>query len=333
MNNSLSDLLDGMDDGFADSQPFCNEGATVMTKDSVGRDSLATKDSIKSPMRKKAGTLKKTKRGHKKKDAKADQQLEEPSSEHLLSGLLSSPQKSKKKMNDDCMTVSTMDSVHREKHSSKPKSKRGGKKKSSSNNDSGSNLEAGLSDLLCDDDDDAPSTSHKRVPRECGTVSTLDSVERHKQQGSGGSGNSSKATSRSKRGGRRSSGNGNSLSLNGGPPPAHPPSLSGALDKLGGRPKDFGRQADDADTFCGLGTVGESELAKAPLHKSPKSSKSPRKAKIAVPSPRSRASSNAAAAAPKPFMNMNNDDDDDSEEEEDLFEGFGANPFRMPTYL
>ena len=327
MNNSLSDLLDGMDDGFADSQPFCNEGATVMTKDSIG-----------SPTKKKAGTLKKTKRGHKKKDAKADQQSEEPSSEHLLSGLLSSPQKSKKKMNDDCMTVSTMDSVHREKNSSKPKSKRGGKKKSSSTNDSSSNLETGLSDLLCDaegDDDDAPSSSHKRVPRECGTVGTLDSVERHKHQGigGGGGGSSSKATSRSKRGGRRSSGNANSLSLNGGPPPAHPPSLTGALNKLGGRPKDFGRQADDADTFCGLGTVGESELAKAPLHKSPKSSKSPRKAKIAVPSPRNRASGNAAAAAPKPFMNMNNDDDDDSEEEEDLFEGFGANPFRMPTYL
>ena len=323
LNNSLSDLLEGTDDKV---QAFDHDGATIVTKDSMS-----------SPMKKKTV---KNKRGSKKKKASKSTVPQEPSHESSLSELLSSPKKgtskshenslsqllsspSKSPRRNDCMTVVTMDSMGHKDKQVKRKSKRGGKKKNSSNNnnnnDSKGNLESSLSDLLGDaeddDYDDAP--GQNRLPRESGTVSTLDSMERHRQGG-----NSGKSPTR--RGGKRNVGGDNSLSLFGGPAPTAPPvSLGGALGKLGGRPKDFGRQADDNDTFCGLGTVGESELKKAPLHKTTKAT-SPLRAKV---------NRVKAVHAPKPAFTMSNDGDDDSEEEEDLFEGFGANPFRKPTYL
>lgn len=88
------------------------------------------------------------------------------------------------------------------------------------------------------------------------------------------------------------------------------PDLGSALGRLDA-PKDFGRDEDDADTFCGLGTVGDNEAPhlKSKIVKSPSSGKS------------SKAKRTNAMMMPK---------DDSDSEEEDLFESFDSNPFRMP---
>ena len=188
-----------------------------------------------------------------------------------------------KTSNDDVGTVATMDSME-EKAKKKKKSKRGGKKKDMNK------LSASLSDLLVDEEeeDDEPRIS---TPAESLTVNTLDSME----------GKYGQKEKKSKRGGKKKK--------------KEPTSLGSVLNKLDG-PKDYGRDSDDNDTFCGLGTVGEKELRKL--------SNSPKKTKIVSP----------LRSTPQPFSMMRmGDDDSDEDEEEDLFQGFDNNPFRKPSYL
>ena len=332
MNSSLSDLLNGVGDDF--DQPLCKEGSTIMTKDSMG-----------SPQKSKL-LIKKSKRAVSRK--KKDDEGSENPLENSLSNLLEScavhddshsgTSHGKRRTAKESPTVETMDSVQKAKRSSvggdssKSNSRRGAKKTPSSRQSS--SLETSLSDLLTDPnesdgDDDDKVAQRRRVPRESGT---LDSIQRH-HKSSSGSGSGSGTNVRSKRGGKRGSeitGNGNNLSLTGGPAPCGM-SLGGALDKLGGKPKDFGRQADDNDTFCGLGTVGEMEMKKAPLSK-----QSPRKDKVGGGSSSSKGKVAVAplfggkkqVAAPKPFMSLSSNNDDSDSDEDDLFQAFGANPFR-----
>lgn len=365
MNNSLSDLLESMDGDFngnnndaAAFSPFCKEGETVMTKDSLGgtwqsfgtpQDSAEVSPKKKLPAKKKA-----TKRGAKKKDKKA---AAEGAEEHGAGGGLSLgntlshlPDAQRHHHGADAPTVATMDSVqNKHKGNGKsPRSRRGGKRNTVNKNrnsiNNSSSLETSLSEMLHDpdqddDDDDDNDFAPVRHPRESGTVDTLDSAQRHKYNSTGSGG-------RTKRGSKR----GGDLSLTGGPAPhalgggaaGAGGCLAGALDKLGGKPRDFGRQADDNDTFCGLGTVGERELRKQPLSKQSPTRKNNNgggsgsggkaKSKVILPSPSSSGGKKKSTPpAPKPFMMcLSNDDDDDSEEEEDLFQDFGANPFRTP---
>lgn len=355
MNNSLSDMLGGVDQGSPQSK--AKEGNTLCTQDSIRRS-----------------TVKKSKRGTKKDSSKKSITLlsseEECNMDNSLSDLLNfggmsppttfkdgltmtthtmdSIDKSKKKVsslkkgmrsrkkpeknadldsslsdmlaNDDeprnnvreSISVSTKDSIQRDKVK---KSKRFGKTEATSKK---VNLENSLSDLLEDEDDDDDDALSRCRARESLTVSTKDSIQQEKEKAS------SALKKLSKRGGKRSENkvSSTSLSLRGGPAPA-PPSLGSSLSKLGGNPRDFGRKADDDDTFCGLGTVGEAELTRGS-----KSSNSPKKVKIAVPPLKSK-----LKAVPSPFM-MSSNDNSDSDDEEDLFQGFsGSNPFRMPSYL
>ena len=235
------------------------------------------------------------------------------------------------KVKDSC-TISTQDSLQKKE---KKSSKRGGKKSKSKKTTS---LEASLSNLSMDDVEsptkqtDAPTvaTADSRVQkekksrrgakkkaladletsltelltdeeepesptvRESFTVSTLDSLDKNALSG------------RSRRGAKKSS------------------NLGSVLGKLEG-PKDFGRDCDDNDTFCGLGTVGEKELAK-----SPKSRKSPGVKKTKIVSPRQKKYSGGGGAAV--FGNMMMPSNDSDSEEEDLFESFESNPFRVPYH-
>jgi hypothetical protein len=218
-----------------------------------------------------------------------------------------------------------MDSIsHKDKKACPTKKSKRGSKKTEEKTKKTS-LENSLSDMLIDDDDDDEPRSQAK---ESLTVSTKDSLQREKEKSS-----SPHLKKSSKRGGKRSSSSKNedpttSLSLKGSPAPA-PPTLGATLSKLGGPQRDFGRHADDNDTFCGLGTVGEKELARG-SHASKPNTLSPKKTKIIAPPPVVKP---RVQAMPSPFM-MSSNDDSDSEDEEDLFQGFsGSNPFRMPSYL
>ena len=322
LNCSLSDLLQSVDAEFE--QPICVEGATIMTKDSIG-----------SPQKNKI-SAKTSRRASTRKKSKEDSGIAHPL-ENSLSNLLECDDdklsnkhhqqgSTKRRTVQQSPSVETMDSVHKAKSSNsngdKAKSRRGGKKTTTSTSTS---LESSLSSMLNDpensDDDDDDKPKGPRVPRESGTI---DSVQRHTK-----SNGCSSSSGRSKRGGKKET-HSNSLSLMCGPPPSNGLSLAGALDKLGGKPKDFGRQADDNDTFCGLGTVGEMEMKKAPLSKqSPRKDKISGKAKVTVsPAFGGTKKKTAATSVPKAFIMSS--DDDDSDEEEDLFQSFGANPFRTP---
>jgi hypothetical protein len=149
------------------------------------------------------------------------------------------------------------------------------------------NLRTSLTDMLVLDDDDSDDDPGFDA-KDCMTVSTMDSIERQKDK----SGSSTKRSS--KRGTKK---------------PA--PSLGSTLGTLGGKQRDFGRHADDNDTFC-----GEAE---------PKSKSAPKNTK---PAPLMKAKPKTMAS---PFMMPSNDDSDS--DEEDLFEDFSGasnNPFRKP---
>jgi hypothetical protein len=178
-------------------------------------------------------------------------------------------------------TLATQDSIGNKKSSTTTKTsstKRGGKK---NNNGSSSNLETSLNDLLRDPD--ASSDEEDEDDRQ----PAFRSVPKHN---------------------------------NTTPTPTFvkaPPSLSGKLQRLGGGRPDFGRDADDNDTFCGLGTVSEMEMKKAPISRNSPKRNQP-KGKVALPQ----------------YNQRRRTDDDDDDSDEDLFENFGgANPFRMPSYL
>lgn len=171
-------------------------------------------------------------------------------------------------------------------------------------------LLAGL-DVDSDDDDDDPS------------IMTKDSIEKTKKK---------KKTKESKtKDGKKKKKKKDGLSLKGGPTPM---SLGGALDKLGGpslKQKDFGRGLDDNDTFCGLGTVDEKELSKAPIHGDSKAPNSPKKVKTQK---RDQVAKKKISAVPSAFNGGFGGGDDSDSDEEDLFaDDFGGkNPFQMPSY-
>jgi hypothetical protein len=149
------------------------------------------------------------------------------------------------------------------------------------------NLRTSLTDMLVIDDDDSDDEPRRGSKDNCMTVSTMDSMQKGKDK--------SGTKRSSKRGSKK---------------PA--PSLGSTLGSLGGKKKDFGRHADDNDTFC-----GEAE---------PKSSSSAKNTKIAAPLMQPKKKSMAS-----PFMMPSNDDSDS--DEEDLFEDFSGasnNPFRKP---
>jgi hypothetical protein len=223
-----------------------------------------------------------SKRGGKKNIANAKSDLE-----RSLSGLDFDDENicNLKTVPSDCHTVSTMDSIDKEKSSSKPL-KRGGKK---INVQGKSDLERSLSGLNLEDDN---FYNTAKEGNDVQTVSTMDSLHREKS-----------ATKQSKRGGKKSD-----LSS------SHQPyekvrsaSLTVSLSKLGGPPRDFGRKADDNDTFCDDGGKGEifKRKVEAPLI--------------------------------QPFImksSTTTDNDDSDSEDEDLFSGFpGTNPFRLATHL
>jgi hypothetical protein len=360
MNSSLSDMLGGVDQGSP--QPKVKEGNTLATQDSIRKSSVKkSKRGTKKESSKKDKTLLSPEDDGNMENSLSDllncgmsyptKKIDELSSTtHTMDSIVHSKKKESKvtkskrsgtkaegstKKNldsslsdmfaNDCddeprsqvkesVGVSTKDSIQRDKIK---KSKRSGKKPEETTKKA--NLENSLSDLLDGDDDDDDDEEPRSRARESLTVSTKDSIQREPEKAS------SLLKKASKRGGKRteSKEGSTSLSLRGGPAPA-PPSLGSTLGKLGGHPRDFGRQADDDDTFCGLGTVGESELARGT---GKNSSNSPKKTKIALPPVKA-----FMKAAPSPFM-MSSNDNSDSEDEEDLFQGFsGSNPFRMPSY-
>ena len=186
------------------------------------------------------------------------------------------------KVCNDCQIVSTMDSIDKEKSFSKPL-KRGGKKNSLQGK---SDLEKSLSDLDAEDDNKFNATS--KIANDCHTVSTMDSLHREKSSG------------KAKRGGKKAE----VVSSQQPCDKKKPASLSSSLSKLGGPPRDFGRQADDNDTFCDV-------------------SNETSKGKVAVPHIQPFMKSSA-------FTSNGDSDSDD----EDLFASFpGNNPFRLATHL
>jgi hypothetical protein len=267
MNTSLSNMLEGME---LSPKAKSKESLTIATKDSI---------------RKKARDIKQSKRGAKK----GMPGLEENSLEQSLSDLM--------KMNScvkatpkESMSVFTTDSLGKKtKEGSTPKrSKRGGKK--SENGD----MERSLSDLLCDENERESATSATGKPTESPTVHTMDSIQREKMD----------ARKTSKRGGKKPV----SSSLDGiNSCKKTSTSLSSTLGKLGGPPKDFGRHADDNDTFCDAPT-----------------------SKMAAPPSTLRGSGKVSSS-----FGPTTEDTSDSDGDEDLFASFsgGSNPFRLPTYL
>lgn len=240
---------------------------TVSTMDSIDREKCFNRSS---------------KRGGKKNVANGKSDLE-----RSLSGLDFDDENicNLKTVPSDCHTVSTMDSIDKERSSSKPL-KRGGKK---INVQGKSDLERSLSGLNLEDDNFYNTT---KEGNDVQTVSTMDSLHREKS-----------ATKQSKRGGKK-----NDLSSSQQPyEKVRSASLTVSLSKLGGPPRDFGRQADDNDTFCDDGGKGEifKRKVEAPLI--------------------------------QPFImksSTTTDNDDSDSEDEDLFSGFpGTNPFRLATHL
>ena len=166
--------------------------------------------------------------------------------------------------------------IRAEKDTSRRKSRRRGKKKESSA--AVTTRENGLSDrvsglFLDHEEDDDTHTSHSNTSLSLSSSSSRSSKNSSERASKGGS-------------------------------------LSASLEKLGGPPKDYGRQADDNDTFCGLGTVGENEMKKTAL-----SSAAGR--------------SHPASRVPTTnFSSMFSSHDSEDSDEDDIFEGFGINPFR-----
>jgi hypothetical protein len=267
LERSLSEILSESDDE-CNQKFFPKDCATASTMDSMQREKPTKKTS---------------KRGGKKNAI-----LEKSDLERSLSGLDLEDDKDSKKISKDCMTVSTMDSIQRDKSTTKPL-KRGGKKPGSHDK---SDLERSLSGLSFDGDKEK--IQH---PIDCQTVSTMDSMNREK------------ITSRpSKRGSKKQDVNAFQS-----PFEKTKPSLGSTLNKLGGPPRDFGRQADDNDTFCGQGDDTASphsgSALSAPHQKSLKQS------------------------SLKQSKDLGGNDDSDSDDD-DLFASFpGNNPFRLPTYL
>jgi hypothetical protein len=268
MNTSLSDMLDGME---LSPKAKSKESLTIATKDSIRKKASAS-------------AIKLSKRGAKK----GMPGLEENSLEHSLSDLMNTKSYVKASPKES-MSVFTTDSLGKKpKEGSTPKrSKRGGKR--SENGD----MERSLSDLLCDENERESTTNATGKARESLTVNTMDSIQREKMDG----------RKTSKRGGRKptpSSSDGSSCKK-------MSTTLSSTLGKLGGPPKDFGRHADDNDTFCDAPT-----------------------SKMAAPPSTLRGSGKLTS----PF-GPTNEDTSDSDDDEDLFASFsgGSNPFRLPTYL
>jgi hypothetical protein len=323
-NTSLS-MLRSLDSGR---RAAVKEGNTLATEDSLTRNHNSSSDL----------GVQKTRRGAKRETSNARGMLDpvpdnRGSPENSLSDLFSVNSGDYLFTSGDkkeSATVSTRDSlVKKESFSASQKlgSRRGGKKSDPipDKTPKRADLERSLSDLLVDDDDDEDDESGRHSSRESLTIVTKDSLQKAKEN------TNSKANS--KRGGRKVTRSyskedlSSSLGLRGCPAP--PPSLSASLGRLGGAPKDYGRQADDNDTFCGLGTVGEKELARG----SPKNNvASPTKTKITMAPTRSKLVNHAL---PSPFARSSNNDDSDSDDE-DLFQGFSGasnNPFRMPAHL
>ncbi len=265
LERSLSGL--GFDnENEANSKRVPKDCQTVSTMDSIEREKCVNRPS---------------KRGGKKNVANGKSDLEQS-----LSGLHFDDDNicNLKTVASDCHTVSTMDSIDKEKSSSKPL-KRGGKK---INVQGKSDLERSLSGLNFEDDKLYNTANEENDVQ---TVSTMDSIHREKS-----------APKQSKRGGKK-----NDLSSSQEPyEKVRHASLTLSLSKLGGPPRDFGRHADDNDTFCDDGGKGETSKRRvqAPLI--------------------------------QPFMKSTTttDNDDSDSEDEDLFAGFpGTNPFRLATHL
>lgn len=287
-------------------------------------DSLTRKNSGRSSTSSRRGT---------KKDTSKNGMLSalddsRSNMEASLSDLFSFPSKDQlhsSGINREGATVGTVDSMARKNtleksfngNASQKISRRGGKK-----SPNGSDLEKSLSDLLLDDEEDERGNDK---PQQGMSVMTKDSIVKEK---------SSESRNSSKRGGRKLIRSYSKEDLaptlalgrdvrGGGGGGEKVPSLHSSLGRLGGPKRDFGRQADDNDTFCGMGTVGEKELQRG----SPHGASSPTKTKISMP----MRTKTIVRAMPSPFMNRDEDSDSD---DEDLFKGFSGannNPFRMPV--
>ena len=251
------------------------------TKESL---TIATKDSIRKT---KTTTAKQSKRGAKK----GMPGLEESSMEHSLSDLMNITSTSFKSTPKESVSVFTTDSIgKKQKEGSTPKrSKRGAKK--SENSD----MERSLSDLLSDESELEAVQASGMKTKESPTVHTVDSIQREKM-----------VQKPSKRGGKKP----DSCSSKKAPP------LSATLGKLGGPPKDFGRQADDNDTFCAPPGSGDGPLS--------------HRTKLAAPTLRG-----GGGGGSKPSSSFGLTEDNSDSDDEDLFASFsgGSNPFRLPTYL
>lgn len=207
---------------------------------------------------------------------------------------------------------------------------------------------------LDEDDDDIDRSENK-------SIMTKDSLEKNKKPAenkkpTGTSSSKSKKGSKKKVGGSSSGGGGLSLGA--------------SLQKIAGPSlsrKDFGRGADDNDTFCGLGTVGEKEMAKSPFSKeAPTAAASPTKVKTVkrsqvTPPSKSSSSKNSSkntedstppsstlsssknktknnttslSSPGSMFQRRQNDDDsedDDDPDNDQFFEKFDSNPFKMSS--
>lgn len=264
LERSLSGLAFD-DENEGNTRRVAKDCQTVSTMDSIDREKSSSRT---------------TKRGGKKSSVQGKSDLE-----RSLSGLNFDDDNvcNLKNVANDCHTVSTMDSIDKEKSLSKPL-KRGGKKSTMQGK---SDLERSLSGLDFEDDNKFNAT---KVANDCQTVSTMDSLHRDKSN-----------TKPSKRGGKKNE------VVSTQPPheKVKTSSLTSSLSKLGGPPRDFGRHADDNDTFCDvIDDTTRGKLSIPPI---------------------------------QPFMKssaFSNNDDSDSDDDEDLFASFpGKNPFRLATHL
>lgn len=121
-------------------------------------------------------------------------------------------------------------------------------------------------------------------------------------------------------------------------------SLGAGLSKIGGpslERKDFGRSAEDDDTFCGMGTVGEQDMSKVGGHSKnlgrPKGSSGGRTASSSLglgggSGAKSNQKRSGGGGLGNPFGGSAFGNDEEDSDEEDLFAD-ANNPFRMPSGL
>ena len=308
LERSLSGL--GLDDP--------NDAKNTITGRRVPKDcqTVSTMDSIE---REKSST-KTSKRGGKKSTVSGGKS----DLERSLSGLDFEDDnvcnlKNAAANNNDCHTISTMDSMDKEKSFSKP-SKRGGKKSSVPGK---FDLERSLSELDCGDDDALLfHTTATILENDSRTVSTMDSLQRDKI-----------TKKPSKRGSKKNDVVVSTITTISKPQPYEKlkpssTSLSSSLSKLGGPPRDFGRHADDNDTFCDVGGCDNPVTATATSKSKQMSVLQPHNV------PLSTLSSSFMKSSPFSNTSNNNDDDSDDSDDEVLFTSFsGKNPFRLATHL